>query len=47
MKHDDDIEQNIKQFKRKKKMIKENEMKVGPYINQNIINNCLYDRGFI
>lgn len=43
-KFDETIEKNIKQFKKKNKEIKENEMKVGPYLNQSIINNCLYDR---
>ena len=42
---DDNIERNIKQYKKKNKEIKENELKTGPYLNQNIINNSLYDRG--
>jgi len=43
---DEALERNIRNFKKKTKEIKENASKNGPYLNQQIINNSLYDRGF-
>ncbi len=42
---DDNIERNIKQYTKQNLEIKENQMKIGPYLNQTIVNHSLYDKG--